>query len=113
MYIHLIKHYPKQIIKPLIYNKNSVVFKVPYKVVKLNVEYYKINLNNHGKSNAFIGFKKLQLTFFRRSQVAELKHQNHELLERVHHLQNEVTESDMRRHELDNQLRNANTVYTK
>jgi chaperonin cofactor prefoldin len=45
-----------------------------------------------------------------RSQVSELKKQNHELLERVHHLQNEVTDSDMRRHELENQLRNANTV---
>jgi chaperonin cofactor prefoldin len=44
------------------------------------------------------------------SQVSELKKQNHELLERVHHLQNEVTDSDMRRHELENQLRNANTV---
>ena len=31
-------------------------------------------------------------------------------LERVHHLQNELTDSDMRRHELENQLRNANTV---
>lgn len=45
-----------------------------------------------------------------RSQISELKKQNHELLERVHHLQNEVTDSDMRRHELDNQLRNANLV---
>ena len=45
-----------------------------------------------------------------RSQISELKKQNHELLERVHHLQNEVTDSDMRRHELENQLRNANTV---
>ena len=48
--------------------------------------------------------------FFYRAQVSELKKQNHELLERVHHLQNEVTDSDMRRHELENQLRNANTV---
>ena len=40
----------KQIIKQLIYNKNLVVYKVLYKVVKLNVVYYKINLNNHGKS---------------------------------------------------------------
>ena len=45
-----------------------------------------------------------------RTQISELKKQNHELLERVHHLQNEVTDSDMRRHELDNQLRNANLV---
>ena len=45
-----------------------------------------------------------------RSQVGELKKQNHELLERVHHLQNEMTDLDMRRHELENQLRNANTV---
>ncbi len=44
------------------------------------------------------------------SQVGELKKQNHELLERVHHLQNEVTDSEMRRHELENQLRNVNTV---
>ena len=47
---------------------------------------------------------------FRRSQVGELKKQNHDLLERVHHLQNEVTDLDMRRHELENQLRNANIV---
>ena len=39
-----------------------------------------------------------------------MKKQNHDLLERVHHLQNEVTDVDMRRHELENQLRNANTV---
>ena len=45
-----------------------------------------------------------------RTQISEMKKQNHELLERVHHLQNEVTDSDMRRHELDNQLRNANLV---
>ena len=45
-----------------------------------------------------------------RTQVTELKKQNHELLERVHHLQNEVSDSDMRRHELENQLRNANLV---
>ena len=45
-----------------------------------------------------------------RTQIAELKKQNHELLERVHHLENEVTDGDMRRHELENQLRNANTV---
>lgn len=50
---------------------------------------------------------------FSRSQISELKKQNHELLERVHHLQNEVTDSDMRRHELDNQLRNANLVRIK
>jgi chaperonin cofactor prefoldin len=42
--------------------------------------------------------------------VGELKKQNHDLLERVHHLQNEVTDLDMRRHELENQLRNANIV---
>ncbi|CAF5183418.1 unnamed protein product, partial [Rotaria magnacalcarata] len=47
---------------------------------------------------------------FFRSQVGELKKQNHELLERVHHLQNEITDSDMRRHELENQLRNTNTL---
>ena len=46
-----------------------------------------------------------------RTHVSELKKQNHELLERVHHLQNEVTDSDTRRHELENQLRNANTVH--
>ncbi len=50
------------------------------------------------------------MKFLFRTQVSELKKQNHELLERVHHLQNEVTDSDMRRHELENQLRNANTV---
>jgi chromosome segregation ATPase len=44
------------------------------------------------------------------TQITELKKQNHELLERVHHLQNEVTDTDMRRHELENQLRNANTL---
>ncbi len=48
-----------------------------------------------------------------RTQITELKRQNHELLERVHHLQNEVTDSEMRRHELENQLRNANTVSLK
>ena len=42
--------------------------------------------------------------------MSDLKKQNHELLERVHQLQNELADSEMRRHELENQLRNANTV---
>jgi chaperonin cofactor prefoldin len=50
------------------------------------------------------------MLFAFRNQIGELKKQNHELLERVHHLQNEGNDGDMRRHELENQLRNANTV---
>lgn len=69
---------------------------------------YKINWNNHGRTLLSCTEDIIRIGFS--SQVGELKKQNHELLERVHHLQNEVTDSDMRRHELENQLRNANTV---
>jgi hypothetical protein len=71
---------------------------------------HKINLNNHGKRKTKKNKTKNFHGVLFRSQISELKKQNHELLERVHHLQNEVTDSDMRRHELENQLRNANLV---
>lgn len=45
-----------------------------------------------------------------RQALNEAKKQNHGLLERVQGLQNEVADSDVRRAELEGQLRQSHTV---
>ena len=47
-----------------------------------------------------------------RQALNEAKKQNHGLLERVQGLQNEVADSDVRRAELEGQLRQSHTVRT-
>lgn len=47
---------------------------------------------------------------FCRQALNEAKKQNHGLLERVQGLQNEVADSDVRRAELEGQLRQSHTV---
>lgn len=49
-------------------------------------------------------------SLFCRQALNEAKKQNHGLLERVQGLQNEVADSDVRRAELEGQLRQSHTV---
>ena len=53
-----------------------------------------------------------ELVCVSRQALNEAKKQNHGLLERVQGLQNEVADSDVRRAELEGQLRQSHTVRT-
>ena len=50
------------------------------------------------------------LCIFYRQALNEAKKQNHNLLERVQGIQNELSDSDVRRAELDGQMRTSHTV---